>query len=541
MALYHKHRPQTFQDVVGQEHIIETLQNQIRRDTVAHAYLFTGPRGVGKTTNARILAKAVNCKNRPADSAEPCNTCDSCEEISSSRSIDVIEIDAASNTGVDNVREHIIESVRFQPAKSKKKVFIIDEVHMLSTSAFNALLKTLEEPPAHVHFILATTELHKLPATIVSRCQVFHFGKIPYELMKRQLEAVAGVEGVTLDPSVIDRIINKSDGCDRDAISLLDQALASGEKHITPESVALLLPVSNTDDTLQFLSSLIKKNAASGIEKINELAESGTNMLQFAVDTIELLRALMVSKTTPHVQSATLDLGETAKKDLEALREEISFAEIVTLLDLLLARKQEIKQSPLPQLPFEMAVIEWCEASTPASVRPQEKTVAQHTPVAPKTLPPIQKTEVIAPPQKHDTIEVPAITPEPVKDSTSLEPVLEPTVPLGDTVCTLRDVEMKWPEFIRTIEAQSPSLVFILKMSKLLRVENNCIYLSVQYKFHADKLVDKKIQPMLQNLFSTLLNTKILINVVVQEKPDERPQDEELQELTSAFGGEVVG
>ncbi len=173
MALYHKHRPQTFQDVIGQDHIVKTLSNQVTGDNVAHAYLFSGPRGVGKTTLARILAKAVNCPDRKEETDEPCNKCEFCKEISTSRSIDVIEIDAASHTGVDNVRENIIDNARFKPTKSKYKVFIIDEVHMLSTSAFNALLKTLEEPGSHVIFILATTELHKLPETIISRCLAF--------------------------------------------------------------------------------------------------------------------------------------------------------------------------------------------------------------------------------------------------------------------------------------------------------------------------------------------------------------------------------
>jgi DNA polymerase-3 subunit gamma/tau len=206
MALYHKHRPQTFSSIWGQEHIIQTITNQIKNNKLAHAYLFSGPRGVGKTTTARLLAKAANCRNRKNGEFEPCDTCDSCQEITSSRSIDVMEMDAASHTGVDNVREQIIENAQTQPTKSKYKIFIIDEAHMLSTSAFNALLKTLEEPPDFVIFILATTELNKVPETIISRCQRFDFKRLPAETIKKQIKKIAKTEGVEIDPAVIDRI-----------------------------------------------------------------------------------------------------------------------------------------------------------------------------------------------------------------------------------------------------------------------------------------------------------------------------------------------
>ena len=189
-TIYRKYRPQKFSEVTGQEHIIKTIAGEIASGQIAHAYLFSGPRGTGKTTTARLLAKALNCEKRSEGNSEPCDNCLSCEEITGNRSIDVIEIDAASHTGVDNVRENIIDNAQFKPTKSKYKIFIIDEVHMLSTSAFNALLKTLEEPPAHVIFILATTELHKLPSTIISRCQRFNFHKIPTEQMRARLNAL---------------------------------------------------------------------------------------------------------------------------------------------------------------------------------------------------------------------------------------------------------------------------------------------------------------------------------------------------------------
>src|SRR3989339_524544 len=312
MALYHKHRPQDFLSVAGQEHILETIQNQILLGRVSHAYLFSGPRGVGKTTTARLLAKAMNCEQRAKDKSEPCNSCSSCQEISAARSIDVIEIDAASNTGVDMVRQNVIENAQFKPTKSAYKIFIIDEVHMLSTSAFNALLKTIEEPPAHIVFILATTDPHKLPLTIISRCQRFNFGKVADDEMKKYLKTIAKKEDTKIDDEVIDRIVRKGEGCARDALSLLDQIMATGEKHITTDTASLVLPGTHIEMQMEYVEYLLTKKLEPALSFVHKLVQDGVNIPHFATELIEFERVLMIATVDLHLAEHELDLTKEA-------------------------------------------------------------------------------------------------------------------------------------------------------------------------------------------------------------------------------------
>ncbi len=512
MALYLKYRPQVFSSVIGQDHIIQTLTNQVAGNKLSHAYLFSGPRGVGKTTIARILAKAVNCPNREDHKSEPCNTCNSCQEISESRSIDVIEIDAASHTGVDNVRENIIENAQFKPTRSKFKIFIIDEVHMLSTSAFNALLKTLEEPPAHVIFILATTELHKLPETIISRCQRFEFKKVLFETMAKHLENIAKEEKIKIDKEVIERLINKGDGCVRDTVSLLDQLMASGDKHLTLNEAALLLPNTNIEQTFNFTEKLINQEMSTTLEYLNQLAEQGINFNQFAHDTIMLLRTIMIAKASSQIDS-TLDLNDKVKKELRKILEKISYADIIKLIDLILLRAGQIKSSPLPQLPLELAVIAWCDKND-ANLQ-----IIANTTNEKKEIKEIKETKTDEP--KKTIVER-------VKDLVS-----------NTTPFDLNQLNTGWGKFMEQIEKRFPTLSFILKMAEIKNVENNTVILTVEYSFHKDKLTEKQTQHHLEDTLSQILNTRARIEVLVVEK-QEQPQNQELAELASSLGGQIV-
>lgn len=480
MALYHKHRPQRFDAVVGQESIIQTLKNQILLNRLAHAYLLAGPRGVGKTTTARLLAKAVNCRSRQPNSAEPCDACDSCASIAASRSIDVMEMDAASHTGVDNVREHIIENARFLPTASSYKIFIIDEVHMLSTAAFNALLKTLEEPPAHVMFILATTELQKLPDTIVSRCQRFSFKKITDDALRNHLETIAATEGVSVDDEVLRAIVKKSDGGARDAISLLDQLLAIGEKHITAEAASPFLPVSQTTEVRAFGDALLAHDLAGSIAEISHLLAQSGNANQFAADAIEYLRDLLL---------------ECAEKNLP-------YAELVSLIDLLLKRRADIRTSPIPHLPLELAAAEWC--------------------------------------MKHETEQRPIATTVSEKKTIRerVGALLEPKLPPAPAI-TAEAAELGWTTCLLRIEKDSPSLASVLRTATFKGANGAAIILAVPYRFHLEQLEAAPTRRRLEEALKDAIGSPVRVEISVEESAAPAPADD-LSGIAAVFGGEVV-
>src|SRR5262252_5813475 len=288
-----KFRPQLFEELVGQKPIVQTLQNAIQMDRIGHAYLFSGPRGVGKTTTARILAKGLNCERGPT--VTPCNVCPSCQEIASGRSIDVFEIDAASNTGVDNIRE-LRESAKYAAARSRYKIFIIDEVHMLSSSAFNALLKILEEPPPHVVFIMATTERHKVPATILSRCQQFIFKTISPSEIHAHLRQIADREGVKIADRALSYIVKASEGSMRDAQSRLDQIISFSGQEVVDEDVRDVLGFIPSEILERTLDALADRNSKALIENIAIVVDQGLNLQQYVREFIGKIRDLLIIK-----------------------------------------------------------------------------------------------------------------------------------------------------------------------------------------------------------------------------------------------------
>lgn len=354
-VLYRKWRPQTFEEVYGQQHITATLKNELISGRVAHAYLFTGSRGTGKTTCAKILSKAVNCLSLV--DGNPCNECEICKGIDNGSILDVIEIDAASNNSVENIRD-LRDEVNFTPVNAKYRVYIIDEVHMLSASAFNALLKTLEEPPEHVIFILATTEVHKLPATILSRCQRFDFKRITPEDICARLQYVAEKENIVLDPDAASLIAKVADGALRDALSLLDRCCAVDE-HITSEVVTKSAGLAGRDYLIRLSECIIEKDCASALSILNELHMNSCDMEKLCSEFMFHLRDLMIAKTVKSADDILI-ATEQELNNLKALSQKFPLEELLYDLNVIEDTFSQIKRSSNKRIPLEMAFVKLC-------------------------------------------------------------------------------------------------------------------------------------------------------------------------------------
>ncbi len=529
-TLYRKYRPQLFSDLAGQEHIVQTIMNEVAAGTVAHAYLFSGPRGVGKTTMARLLAKAVECSQRKSGHSEPCNTCSVCQEITDGHHIDVIEIDAASQTGVDNVRENIIDNAQFKPTTSPYKIFIIDEVHMLSTSAFNALLKTLEEPPAHVIFILATTELAKLPATIISRCQRFAFKRIGFDVMLETLAAICEKEKIKVDKDVLSRIIVKSEGGLRDAESLLGQIFSLNLKKVTANDVAALLPHSDTDSILTLLENLAAKTAQPALALVQTLVTAGQSVDQFMLDTLDVLRHVLVYTSTHTLQEELLDLDKEHLKRLKHVSDQLTAPEVVRVIDMFLRRRLETKTAPVPQLPLELLIVEWC--TSPTANAPTGTPAA-----APARTPQIEPTKTEEKPSTAN-ISIEA------KPEASVTPSITSTIKNAITqfthghsvATTLEQLQSKWNEVIDAVSTGTPSLTFILRMCRIKEVNHGGVILSVPYSLHKEKLEEPRNRRFIEEILEKKFAERIPLLCTVEAPA----QEEDLSALASDFGGEVM-
>ena len=365
LVLARKWRPQRFEEVVGQQPIIQTLQNAIRSKRVAHAFLFAGPRGVGKTSVARILAKALNCVNGPTPT--PCNQCDACLEITKTIAPDVFEIDGASNTGVDHVRD-LQETIKYLPQKYRYKVYIVDEVHMLSTPAFNAFLKTLEEPPAHVIFIFATTEPHKIIETVIDRCQRYDFKKIPSLLIFEKLQALAKDEEITISPNALQLISREADGSLRDAQSLLDQVITYAGKAVNDEDVAEILGIVDTKVLGEISHAVFTQDLKKCLEIIEHVFTYGIDVRQFYRGLLEHFRNLMVAKISTNPQL----FPDLSPKEIEELTNQIrkvSLEKLQLILKSLIESEGYIYRAPLPRVILEAIILRLATIPPVASLK----------------------------------------------------------------------------------------------------------------------------------------------------------------------------
>ena len=372
LALYRKYRPKVFEDVIGQDHIVQTLINQIKMDKISHAYLFCGSRGTGKTSTAKIFARAINCEK--SQTGSPCLECETCKSLEGTN-IDVLEIDAASNNGVDEIRD-LREKVKYPPVVGKYKVYIIDEVHMLSTSAFNALLKTLEEPPAHTVFILATTEVHKLPATILSRCLRFDFKLVSLEDLTALLKKVLTEEGVKFDEQAVNVIARAGEGSVRDTLSIADRCVSFAGDNLSYEKVVSVLGVSQREILIKMAGHILDKNVGEALSELDGVLSQGKSPLVFSNDLISYYRDLILIYTLGEKAREIVVVKDDIFASMTAQATEKNYAEMVKAIEVLSGVEQELRYSVQPRIVLETAIIKIVsESSLLRRVEKLEETV----------------------------------------------------------------------------------------------------------------------------------------------------------------------
>jgi DNA polymerase-3 subunit gamma/tau len=515
LVLARKWRPQTFAEIVGQEHVSRTLTNAIRSDRVAHAFLFTGVRGVGKTTAARILAKALNCEHGPTPT--PCNRCGNCQEITAGNAVDVLEIDGASNTGVDDVRE-IIENVRYQPAKSRFKIYIIDEVHMLSTSAFNALLKTLEEPPAHVKFIFATTDPHKVPHTIHSRCQRYDFKRIPPRVVAERLAEIARSEEVSISARALFTIAREGEGSMRDAQSLLDQAIAFAGKTISDADVANALGVADRQLLFAVADALVERDPARALELLNELFQYGHDMRRFARELLTHFRNLAVARLVPG-EDLLSDLSEEERAEAARQAEKMGAEDLDRAFRMLLETEAEVARVPYPKLVLELALIKIATMPPVVSldaVLDRLDEIERGTAAAPHAATGSQRdlqrpraaaaggVQAAVPPSAQ-----PATTRSPVRGGSGPAAALAEAPPAEPAHAAARG----WDEFLQYIAKEKVTLLAYVQNSVPPRLDGPELALRVPKGYYYDYLAQRDHARLVEDLAARFFGRRVRVTV----------------------------
>jgi DNA polymerase-3 subunit gamma/tau len=534
-VLARKWRPQTFEEVVGQETVTTTLQNAIKSERIAHAFLFSGVRGVGKTTSARILAKALNCQEGPTPA--PCGECVSCREITQSNSIDVIEIDAASNTGVDNMRD-LRESARYGTARDRFKIFIIDEAHMLSNAAFNALLKTLEEPPPHVKFILATTEYAKIPVTIASRCQQYDFKPIPFLLILERLKLLAQEEGIEISEDSLRAIVSVAEGSMRDAQSALDQIIAFGGKQIPDEAVRVLLGVVDERAILSLVDAVLERDVKILVEQVQELVNSGVDPRNFCRKLIHHVRNLMVCRVTGW-DERLLNLPDTAKDEILKQSEQFSELDLIRFYDLLNRAENDLRWNSHPWVHLEMTLMKLIELTRLPSL---EDVIAQlqlgekvgkslpkggSAPSGdPKTLFPAADKR----PQSKDK-----------KSSTSAAPPEAEKTEEEEAVSENQVIA----HLLSAVQTESIRLYSSLQHASRTTLENGKLLISFPQSeaFHQGEVLRSDHQGLLSRLCAKIVGSVPEIEVQLEEPPKEQPdpkEDPRVKTFMETFPGKVI-
>jgi DNA polymerase-3 subunit gamma/tau len=506
-----KYRPQTFDDLVGQTHVTRTLRNAVEQNRLAHAYLFVGPRGTGKTSTARILAKALNCVKGPT--VTPCGQCDSCKEIAGGNSLDVLEIDGASNNGVEQVRE-LRENVRYAPSKGKYKIYIIDEVHMLSAAAFNALLKTLEEPPPHVKFIFATTEPQKVLSTILSRCQRFDLHRIPANLIAQHLQFIAGKEKITLDPSAAHAIAKGADGGLRDAESMLDQLVAFCGEKIEEPDVLKVFGFTSEQTVVNFTDKILRGETAGALELLHVEADSGKDMMKLMSDLISYLRDLLVGKVKP--EALAEDLNPDLQKSLEAQAALVETDRLLELIDQFAAAEGRMKWAPNKRLHFEVAVIKAIQTLNQVTLNEVIENLAalrNGEPAGQKALPAKSATKYPAPPPAK--IEATRVAEQAQQRETRTSPESPP--PPVDSKST--DYETVWRKAVEQVRARRPLIHPWLESAKVLGVEGRFLLVGFppEQKTAMESVASPRTRDFLEALLKEIGGQDLKIKFLLKE------------------------
>lgn len=541
-ALYRKWRPQMWEKVVGQDHIVQTLKNAIRTNRVGHAYLLSGPRGTGKTTTARLLAKAVNCLHEDPGQ-RPCNECSNCLSLNQNRFMDLIEIDAASNTSVDDVRD-LREKIGFSPSTGRFKVYIIDEVHMLSTAAFNALLKTLEEPPAHAIFVLATTEVHKIPATVLSRCQRHEFRRIPVVTIVDLLKELVEKESLSIDEETLYLIARQSTGAMRDAISLLDQLTSTGDK-ITLETAQQVLGTATNQAVIDLVKMIHDKDACNALNQLHKALDSGTDPRQFARQMVDYLRGLMLIKLG---DERSIDVTDEVRKIMKDQSVDISLEILTELVKLFNTAANESRLAWQPSLALELAIaqsVQLVENGQRIEVSPTTEKETQKSPSKKETKSQHNEDEKEKPDTKKEikkVFEEPLIVESP--DEGNLE--VETQAKGSESKISIVEVREALNEVKNLIRNYRKNTEALLASARNFTIKKGVVLIGYQSPVLKERLEKGDHQEIIQRAFSHVLGKEVKVRaVLINSKSNVADLEDEFDpnSLVSAaldLGGKIV-
>ncbi|MGM0379426.1 MAG: DNA polymerase III subunit gamma/tau [Bacillota bacterium] len=515
LALYRKFRPLTFDEVIGQDSVVDTIKNQIKNNNFGHAYLFTGIRGTGKTTIAKIFARSVNCQSK--DTTEPCNECEICKSFLQNSSMDIIEMDAASNNGVDDVRE-IKENVKFPPSKGKYKVYIIDEVHMLSKGAFNALLKTLEEPPEYVLFLLATTEPNKIPETILSRCQRYDLKRVSFEKISNRLEEILDKIDIEYDIKALNLIVSKSEGSVRDALSILEKCISTHEK-LTSSLVANILGLVPKKILNDFTQAIIDDDLSLAIDLINSINDEGKDLKQFIDIIINHFRNLMIIKIHKNSKNL-LDISNDEIKSLKSFDEKLELIEINRIIQLFVDLNNKIKWATHTKVLFEVTIIKIFKKEYDLS---KESIISQINKLSDK----IEKIEI----QGVKNFDKEKSTNKKDKNKKTNSKNQNKKLKSNDEISSyidkssksnisIKKVLDKWQEVLQILKKVRIKVYAFLVEGKPINVNGNKIilYYNKEYKFHGDNILKNQNKETIENVLKKVYMTNLTIDVTYKKE-----------------------